>query len=142
MPTSKRDQMPDQGMPTGGKLLTELSNAIVGLYRDHFGRGPGAARTFIAEDLVVTVLTDVYTQVEKTLVQAGKMEHVRRTRLLHQHALEGEFTDLVEGLTGRRVEAFMSTIHFDPDLAVEIFVLEPKGSPTDADGDGGQRSAG
>jgi uncharacterized protein YbcI len=116
--------MPEESsQAAGGALLTELSNAMVALHRDHFGRGPGAAKSFVLEDMVVCMLTDVYTQVEKTLIRAGKRDHVRETRVLHQYAMEEEFKRPVEKLTGRRVEAFVSAVNFEPDLAVEIFVL-------------------
>ena len=111
--------------PTGGQLLTEVSNAMVALHREHFGRGPGAAKTSVTDGLVVCVLTDIYTQVEKTLIRAGRMDHVRRTRNLHQEALAEEYKAPVERVTGRRVGAFLSVVHIDPDLAVEIFLLDP-----------------
>ena len=119
--------MPEQGPLTGGALLTEISNAMVALHREHFGRGPAAAKALIVEDTVICTLSDVYTQVEKTLVRAGRREHVRETRVLHQYALEEEYKKPVERLTGRRVEAFISAVNFDPDVAVEIFLLEPEG---------------
>jgi uncharacterized protein YbcI len=119
--------MTDRGTPTGGRVLTELSNAMVALHREHFGRGPGAAKTSIADGIVVCVLSDIYTQVEKTLIRAGKAEHVRQTRALHQIALEAEYKEPVERVTGRTVAAFLSVVHFDPDLAVETFILEPEG---------------
>jgi uncharacterized protein YbcI len=98
---------------------------MVALHRDHFGRGPGAAKTWIVDDMVVCTLTDVYTHVEKTLIRSGHLERVRETRLLHQLALEREFIRPVEELTGRNVIAFVSSVHVDPDLSVELFVLEP-----------------
>ena len=116
----------DREAPTGGRLLTEISNAMVALHREHFGRGPGAAKSHISDDMLVCDLTDIYTQVEKTLIRAGKVDHVRRTRTLHQQALEGEYIEPVERITGRKVEAFLSVVHFDPDVAVEIFLLKPR----------------
>jgi uncharacterized protein YbcI len=116
----------DSDAPTGGRLLTELSNAMVALHREHFGRGPGAAKTWVADDMVVCTLSDVYTHVEKTLIRSGHIDRVRETRMLHQLALEREFTRPVEELTGRRVMAFVSSVHFDPDLSVELFMLEPR----------------
>lgn len=115
----------DRMNPIGGQLLTELSNAMVAVHRAHFGRGPGAAKTYIVEDLVVCTLTDVYTPVEKTLIRAGNLEQVRETRVLHQLAMQDEFKRPVEELTGRKVLAFVSAVHFDPDLAVEVFLLAP-----------------
>jgi uncharacterized protein YbcI len=122
--------------PVGGQLLTEVSNAMVALHRDHFGRGPGAARSFVVDDIVVCTLTDVYTQVEKTLIRAGQVDRVRQTRIMHQLALEEEFKKPVEHLTGRTAIAFISSVHFDPDLAVELFLLEPQDQPGSYSSDG------
>jgi uncharacterized protein YbcI len=119
-------QMAEADAPVGGQLLSELANAMVALHRDHFGRGPGAAKVSMVDDMVVCVLTDIYTQVEKTLVRAGQTERVRETRQLHQIALRDEFVAAIERVTGRSVSAFVSSVHFDPDLAVELFLLEPE----------------
>ena len=109
--------------PKGGQALVELSNAMVALHREYFGRGPGAAKSFINDEMVVCVLSDIFTAVERTLISAGQAEHVRRTRGLHQEALEGEYKSSVEAIMGRQVEAFLSVVHVDPDVAVEIFML-------------------
>jgi uncharacterized protein YbcI len=117
--------VPESSPSVGGALLTELSNAMVALHRAHFGKGPGAARALLVEDMVVCILSDIYTHVEKTLIRGGQIDRVRETRVLHQLAMEEEFRDPVERLTGRRVIAFVSGVHFEPDLAVELFLLEP-----------------
>ena len=117
-------------------MLTQLSNAMVALHREHFGRGPGAAKTVFADDMVVCILSDVYTQVEKTLIRAGNVDRVRETRQLHQLALEPEFTRPVQELTGRRVQTFVSAVGFDPDLAIELFLLEPLPASQDGAGPG------
>lgn len=109
--------------PRGGHSLVELSNAMVALHRRYFGRGPGAAKSFATDDMAVCVLSDIYTQVEKTLIGAGQAEHVRRTRNLHQEALEGEYKSCVEGVTGRAVTAFLSVVHVDPDVAIDVFLF-------------------
>jgi len=119
--------MADSDAPVGGRLLSELANAMVALHREHFGRGPGAAKASMVDDMLICVLTDIYTQVERTLVRAGQADRVRETRQLHQLALEAEFTGLVERITARPVTAFVSSVHFDPDIAVELFLLEPRG---------------
>jgi uncharacterized protein YbcI len=118
--------MADTGSSPRGQVLTDISNAIVALHREHFGRGPGAAKSAIVDDVVVVTLTDTYTPVEKTLIRAGSVELVRDMRQLHQVALRDEFIAPVEALTGRKVAAFMSTVHFDPDVAVELFLLVPQ----------------
>jgi uncharacterized protein YbcI len=99
---------------------------MVALHREHFGRGAGAAKSFLFDDMALCVLTDIYTPVEKTLMRAGQIENVRQTRLLHQLALEKEYKAPVEELTGRTVSAFVSSVHFDPDLAIELFLFEPE----------------
>src|SRR6201996_3439067 len=103
--------------------LTEISNAAVALHREHFGRGPGAAKTHITDNLVVCVLTDVFTPFEKTLIEAGQAERVRETRAIHRAATEDVYKGRMEAVLGRRVEAHMNSIHMDPDVAVDIFVL-------------------
>jgi uncharacterized protein YbcI len=118
--------MTDGTSPPGGRVLTEFSNAMVALHREHFGRGAGAAKSFIFDDLALCILSDVYTPVEKTLIKAGQHEHVRHTRMLHQLALEEAYRLPVEELLGRKVRAVISSVHFDPDVAVELFMLEPQ----------------
>jgi len=113
----------EKGIPTGGKALAELSNALVALHRDHFGRGPGAAKSFINDELVVCMLSDIYTPAERTLIRAGQSEHVRRIRVLHQEALEDEYRAIVERILGHPVTAFLSVVHVDPDVAIEVFLL-------------------
>jgi uncharacterized protein YbcI len=113
--------------------LTEISNAAVALHREHFGRGPGAAKTHIADNMVVCVLTDVFTPLERTLIDAGQRTRVRETRGIHHAATEDVYKQRMEEVLGRPVEAHMSTIHFDPDVAVDIFVLGG-GSLDGADG--------
>jgi uncharacterized protein YbcI len=78
-------------------------------------------------DLLISTMTDVFTPVERTLIDSGNVERVRETRLVHQLALREELERRVEELTGRRVRAFVSGVHFDPDMAVELFYLEPSG---------------
>src|ERR1700709_2188296 len=109
--------------PRGGQALVELSNAMVALHREYFGRGPGAAKSFINDEMVVCVLSDIYTAVERPLIGAGQAGHVRRPRGLHQEALEDEYKARVEAIMGRPVEAFLSVVHVDPDVAVEVFLL-------------------
>lgn len=109
--------------PKGGQALVELSNAMVALHREHFGRGPGAAKSFFNDEMAICVLSDIYMPVERTLIGAGQAEHVKRTRSLHQEALEDEYKASVEAIMGRPVEAFLSVVHVDPDVAIEVFLL-------------------
>jgi uncharacterized protein YbcI len=101
---------------------------MVTIHRAHFGRGPRATRTIVADDIVVCVMSDVFTNVEKTLIQAGGRERVREARILQHRALAEQVCEPVERLTGRGIAAFASSVHFDPDMAIETFVLEPSES--------------
>jgi uncharacterized protein YbcI len=121
--------------------LTEISNAAVALHREHFGRGPGAAKTHIADNLVVCVLTDVFTPFEKTLIEAGEEDRVRETRAIHRTATEAVYKGRMEAVMGRRVDAHLNSIHVDPDVAVDIFVLGDEAAAP-ADGAGPDRGGG
>ncbi|MDP8943055.1 MAG: DUF2294 domain-containing protein [Actinomycetota bacterium] len=109
---------------TRGQLLSAISNAMVGIHKECYGKGPTRARTIYTEDTVLCRLEEPFMKAEKTLIGVGRTEEVRNMRLAFQRALQDEFVGAVEGLTGRRVEAFISETHIDPDLALEIFLLE------------------
>ncbi len=78
------------------------------------------------------VLIDVYTQVERTMLDLGKEEIVRETRLIYQRAAESQYVEIVERVTGRTVTAFASTVTFNPDQAIEIFSLATLDTPRPA----------
>ena len=102
-----------------------IANAITKLHREHYGRGAASARTIMGRDHVVVFLEDIYTTVERTLIDDGKFPTVRETRQAFQMTLADAFTSAVEGITGRKVIAFMSEVHQGPDVAAEMFVLAP-----------------
>jgi len=114
---------------------------MVALHRENFGRGPAAARSFITDEMAICVLTDVYTRVERTLIDAGRLEHVRETRQLHQRSQEAKYSEVAEAVLGRHVTAFISAVNSAPDIAIEIFLLgellDSNGDGTDAVGNGG-----
>jgi uncharacterized protein YbcI len=110
-----------------GRQAASISNAITRLHRDHYGRGATTARTIIQRNYVVCFLEDIYTPVERTLIEAGRNVAVRETRNIFQDAMGPKFKEAVEEATGRTVIAFMSQVCFDPDMAAEVFVLEPHG---------------
>jgi uncharacterized protein YbcI len=110
------------------RLAIAVGNAITRLHREHYGRGATTTRTIYQRNHVVCFLEDIYTPVERTLIEADRSEDVRRTRQVFQDAMSKTFTAAVEDITGRKVIAFMSQVHIDPDLAAEIFVLEPRAS--------------
>jgi uncharacterized protein YbcI len=110
-----------------GPRASAISNAMTKLHRDHYGRGPDTVRTILGEDHVICFLEDLYMPVERTLLDAGEIEAVKDTRLAFQRAMETRFVEAIETATGRKVRAFLSQIHIDPDISCEIFVLEPDG---------------
>lgn len=112
----------------GGAVTAAISNAMVGLLHRYTGRGPTRARTTIDENLVVCVMGATLTKGEQSLVQHGWTEIVLRGRRAFQDSMRDEAVDAVQSLTGRRVVAFMSNNHIEPDLAVEVFVLESDGN--------------
>jgi uncharacterized protein YbcI len=100
---------------------------MVSLHRRFYGKGPTKAKTYAVNDTVVCVLEGGFTTVERTLINEDDVEAVLQIRRSFQSAMEHYFTEVVEQAVGRKVIAYMSQIHADPDLAVELFVLEPKG---------------
>ncbi len=121
-----------------GELRAAISGAIVQVMHDYTGRGPTKARTTINNDLVVVQMADTFLKAERSLIASGKGDMVLEMRRCFQQTMREEFTKTVEQLTGRKVVAFMSDSHVEPDMAVEIFVLEPEPTRVAAelDGDG------
>ena len=108
-----------------GEELAEITNGIVRLFSDYYGRGPTRAKSFLLDDTyVVTALRDTLTTVERTLAEAGHGDQVRNVRLTFQEAMADEFVGVVEGALGRRVAAYHSQLLIDADLGFELFVLE------------------
>jgi uncharacterized protein YbcI len=114
--------------PDHARQATAVGNAIARLHREHYGRGATTVRTVLNRQYVVTFLLDIYTPVERTLIEAGNHETVKVTRQAFQMAMGPAFAEAVEEITGRKVIAFMSQVHFDPDMAAEVFVLAPDGN--------------
>jgi uncharacterized protein YbcI len=121
---------PEQQL-SGGRLAAAISNAVVGLMSDYTGRGPTKARTNLGEDSASCILEDTLTKGERSLVAAGNADAVLEMRKAFQNSMREDAIEVVEQLTGRRVLAFLSDNHIDPDLAVETFVFEPRASEGD-----------
>ena len=133
--------MPDAPMPAGrpspsqdgdvrGRVLQDLANEMVKLFKDQFGRGPTRARAYwTSEDVITVTLEDTFTPAERNLAQMGEHQRLRDMRAFFQYSSVDEFCEPVERLTGRRVRAFISGIDTAVDgLAVETFVLHPPDS--------------
>jgi uncharacterized protein YbcI len=109
-----------------GELLADVSNAIVGIFVDCYGRGPTKAKSYMFDDYLITVLDDLLTTVESTLVENGKEHLVREVRLTFQESVADRFKDAVTEITGRKVLTYHSQVTFHPARGFEIFVLEPE----------------
>jgi len=110
-----------------GPMLAAVTREIVKLHAAHYGKGPTKARSYLNGDALFCLMQDTLTAAERTLVERGKGEAVHTMRRAFQDAMAAEFSALVETHTGRRVRAFMSQVNLEPDVDVEIFVLEPAG---------------
>jgi uncharacterized protein YbcI len=111
--------------PTGTvETGREISREIVGLFKKYVGRGPTYARTYVHEELVVTVLHDTMTRGEQTLKEEDEEEKLRELRKIFQGAFREEAVSAIERATGRRVIAFLSDHAVEPDWSAEVFVLE------------------
>ena len=111
--------------PGDGVLAAAISNAIVRELSRATGRGPTKAKTTLGTNAVFVVLQDTLTRGEQTLVDAGEQEAILDLRRRWQKVMKVEMSRKIEELTKRKVVGFMSDNHIDPDLAVEVFVLEP-----------------
>jgi len=107
-----------------GERAAAISNAIVQIFAECYGRGPTKAKTYLVDNYVFCVLEDILTTVEQTLVGNGKEKLVREVRLTFQEEVADRFTSAVEEIMGRRVVTYHSQVVFHPPMAFEVFVLE------------------
>ncbi len=121
-------------------MLLQVSNAVVRLYKDAFGRGPTKARArFAGADTLVVVLEDSMTVVERNLAAMGEHGRLRDERMFLQYALEEQFRAIVERALERRTLALVSGIDTRHDISIAVFTLEPRaaggeGDPTAREG--------
>jgi uncharacterized protein YbcI len=116
-------------MADDGRVLQDVSNAVVQVYKEQFGRGPTKARTMWAgPNALLCLLEDTLTPSESRLVRMGQQQRMREARMFLQHASEQDFRASIELITGRKVVAFMSGMDAEQDISGEVFVLEPEAS--------------
>jgi uncharacterized protein YbcI len=115
------------GENDGHRPLAALSNEMVRIYKEQFGRGPTKVRCdYAGSDTLVCVLENTFTPAEKSLQGMGEHQRLRDMRLFFQYAATGAFTEAVKRTTGRQVRSFISGIDTNTDVACEVFVLEPR----------------
>ena len=110
---------------THGHVLTAISDGMVGLLKEFYGRGPTQAKTYYQDDLVVCLLRGGFTRVEQTLLDGGRGDAVIQQRMEFQELMRERFEAVVERATGRRVIGFMRGNQQDPDIMCEVFILAP-----------------
>ena len=117
-----------------GEQLAAVSNAIVGIFSEYYGRGPTKAKTYAFDDNMLCVVEDFLTTVERTLVDSGQEQLVRAVRLRFQDTVQDRLKEAVQEITGRPVIAYNSQVTFHPAVGFEVFVL---GDSSGEDGRGG-----
>lgn len=123
----------DKLRAANGSACAEISNAVVRLMSEYAGRGPRKAKTVITRDLVTVLLEDTLTKRERNLARGGMADAVIQMRKGFQRTMRDDLIRAVEILSQRKVIAFMSDDHIEPDMAVEVFVLAPEPNSEPAD---------
>lgn len=108
-----------------GDVLTAISDGLVTLLKEYYGRGPTQAKSYFQDDLVVCILRGGFTRVEETLLEGGRGAAVIEQRMEFQELMRDRFEAVVEEATGRKVIGFMSGNQHDPDMMCEVFLLAP-----------------
>ena len=116
---------PEHQQVERGEILTAISDGLVSLLKEFYGRGPTRAKTYYDDDLVVCLLRGGFTRVEKTLLEGGRSHAVIEQRMAFQEVMRERFEGVIERATGRRVIGFMSGNQQDPDMICEVFILAP-----------------
>ncbi len=106
-------------------MLTVISDGLVALLKEFYGRGPTRAKSYYEDDLVVCLLRGGFTRVEQTLLEGGRGSSVIQQRMDFQELMRQRFEAVIEGATGRRVIGFMSGNQQHPDMMCEVFILAP-----------------
>ena len=110
---------------TGGRLLAAISTTIVGILREHYGRGPMKAKTYALDDIIVCVMRGSgFTPLEQTIMDSGEPDRVIAMREDFQRVMADRYRQAIEDLTGRKVLAFLSQAHVEPDITMEIFFVD------------------
>jgi len=120
-----------------GDVLTAISDGMVGLLKEFYGRGPTRTKTYFEDDLVVCLLRGGFSRVEQTLLDGGRGDSVIRQRMEFQELMRARFEGVIEDATGRRVIGFMSGNQQSPDMICEVFVLAPPDPGEEEAGIGG-----
>src|SRR4051812_34881676 len=117
--------MDTDAAPDAGGARARISDAIVAHFKEYYGKGPTAAKTYFNDDWVFVVLEDGLTRNEETLVEAGEEKLVRHVRGRFQEVMSERLCHAVSAIAGRPVRTYHSQLLFDPVRTVEMFLLGP-----------------
>ena len=117
------EPLPQQDL---GPVVSRISREVVQLHANSYGRGPTRAKTHLNDGFALCVLEDVFTTAERTLIAAGHAAQVKATRAAFQEAVGPQFIAVAETATGRKVRSFISAVHIDTEVAVELWLFEPE----------------
>ena len=124
----------DDTTPGPQGLLQRISNLMVGLQKEYFGRGPDRTKSYMVDDLLFVVMRGGVTRAEQTMLDFGQQDLVRNFRQQFENEMTKRLVGAIEELTGRRVLTYQTQILFDPHIVCQIFVFE--------DGAGSEMAAG
>ena len=116
---------PPTATKSHGDVLTAISDGMVALLKEYYGRGPTRTKSYYEDDLVVCLLRGGFTRVEQTLLEGGRGSSVIQQRMDFQDVMRARFQEVIEDATGRRVIGFMSGNQQEPDMMCEVFILAP-----------------
>jgi uncharacterized protein YbcI len=107
---------------TKGQLEAEISTAVTQFERDHLGRGPKEARTFIIQDMILIRLKGVLTPAEEKL--AADRDGAQLIKQVRLRLIESS-RPLLEQIITEKTGAVVTTLHTDISSRTgeRIFVL-------------------
>ena len=117
---------PAEYQPTTPELLAAISTATVQTMKQQYGKGPVSAKSYLVDDLLFVVLRGGITRAERTMVDAGRQQSVRRFRQEFENETAKPLVAIIERVTGRHVISYQSQVLFDPDMSVKIFVFDDR----------------
>lgn len=117
----------------GQSLLARISTEVVKTFKEYYGKGPTSAKSYIFDDMLFVVMRGGLNAAEKFLLEKGEIDAVRQYRQTFENRMDEILTDKIEEMTGRKVIAFNSQILFGPDMSIEMFVFDDRGSEQSID---------
>ena len=123
-PPYAKPDVPHREQLLGSRLLAVIADRLAMLGREHYGRAPIKAKTYVLDNLVMCVLSDGFTALERTMMESGEPGRVLEMRREYEQLMKTRYSEMIEELTGRKVLAFLSQTHVEPNVTVEMFLMD------------------